>query len=271
MKRLDLENVCIESTMDYNKFSKPMVGNRGTIDANVKRLVSSMSESQLASIAIVNGNNEIIDGQHRYKACKELGIPFNYIVMRDYGIEEVHILNTNMKNWTNEDFVRQFSDRYRDGEEIFVHYYKLVQFMDSHDLKLNNALLLMENGLKSGSKFLRDGSFSITAPREIALENLEELIDLEKMLGTNITSQAFWQTYIIFKQIKDFDSVKFISKVKRAKEDLTVTKDNFKYYALMFEDIYNFMISDDKKVNLAFPAKKIYALAKKTHNSDEEE
>jgi len=268
MKRLNLENVCIESTTDYGRF-KAMVGNRGTIDANIKKLVASMSEQHLASIAIVNGDDEIIDGQHRYKACEELGIPFNYIVMPDYGIEEVHTLNSNMKNWSNEDFVRQFSDRYKDGEEIFINYYKLVQFMDNHELKLNSALLLLEGGLKSGSIHLRNGAFTISETREDALENLEELIDLQKTLGSNLTSQAFWQTYIICKKVKGFDSSRFLNKIKRAKSELDEVKDQFGFYVTAFEDAYNYHSSSP--LNLAFTAKSIFKQAKKKVATKEEE
>lgn len=268
MKRLNLENVCIESTTDYGRF-KAMVGNRGTIDANIKKLVTSMSEQHLASIAIVNANDEIIDGQHRYKACKELKIPFNYIVMEDYGIEEVHTLNTNMKNWTNEDFVRQFSDRYKNGENIFIHYYKLVQFMDNHDLKLNNALLLLEGGLKSGSTNLRHGVFTITEEKDIALENLEEIINLEKILGSNVVTQSFWQTYIICKKVIGFDSSRFANKIKRAKAELDEVKDKFEFYVTAFEDAYNYKATTS--LNLAFPAKKIYKEARRKVSKPEEE
>ncbi len=251
---LELENVCIESTMDYERF-KPMVGNRTIIEANVKKLVASMSDSQLASIAIVNGKDEIIDGQHRYKACKELNLPFYFIVMKHYGINEVHILNSNTKNWSNYDFVHQFAERYANNEKIFIHYFRLSEFMKIHHLQLNNALLLLEGGVKSGTIPLRNGTFKITADKEIAEENLTELIELEKLLGSSITSQAFWQTYILSKQVNKFDSNRFFNKIKKVKTELDDTKDSFKYLINVFEEAYNSGRNPD--LNLAFSAKQI--------------
>ena len=267
MEALRMKDVCIESTMDYNRF-KIMTGNRGVLDSNVKRLVASMSNKQLASIAIVNDKDEIVDGQHRYKACEQLGIPFHYIVMKDYGIDEVHILNTNMKNWTNEDFVHQFSDRFIDGEKAFLHYFELVGFMEEHNLKLNNALMLLEDGMKSGSVPLRDGVFTITTEKEQALENLGELIALEKVLGSKAMSQAFWQTYIISKQVQGFNADKFLLKMRRAKDKLDRTPDTFIAYTRLFEEAYNAGRGTD--LNLAFSAKAIYKSAKSKSSKSED-
>ena len=44
-----------------------------------------MTEKLLMCPIIVNENYEIIDGQHRYSASKELGLPIRYIVGEGYG------------------------------------------------------------------------------------------------------------------------------------------------------------------------------------------
>lgn len=253
---LDLNNICIQSTVDYDKFSLPMVGNRGVVEANVKKLIVSMSTKQLASIAVVNGKGEIIDGQHRYTACKRLGLPFNYIVMNDYGIEEVHTLNTNMKNWSNEDFVKQFSDRYKHGEHSYVDYYKVDAFMTTHNLKLSQSLILLENGKKTGSSKLREGSFSVSVNPDAAEENLQELQDLEKELGTKLVNTLFWQSYVLCKQVKGFSPSYFYKKAKKMKDEVEDTKATVENMIDTFEDIYNF--NNRKEISIAFVAKSIY-------------
>ena len=253
---LNLNKVCIESTRDYDKFSLPMIGNRGVVEANVKKLVASMSKKQLASIAVVNSDGEIIDGQHRYRACKQLGLPFNYIVMDDYGIEEVHMLNTNMKNWSNEDFVKQFSDRYRHGESQYLDYYKVDAFMSKHRLKLSQALILLENGKKTGSSKLREGTFTVSVNPEEAEENLMELQDLEKELGTKLVNTLFWQSYVLCKQVKGFSASYFYKKAKKMKDEVEDTKATVENMIDTFEDIYNF--NNRKEISIAFVAKSIY-------------
>jgi len=251
---LKLDNVCIESTMDYERFTN-IVGNREVSETNVKKLMASMSDEHLASIAIVNEKDEIIDGAHRYEACKNLGVPFNFIIMEGYGINEVHVLNTNMKNWTNDDFVHQFSSRYEDGEKVFIQYFKLVTFMREKNIRLNNALLLLEDGFKSGTQPLRDGTFSILVDIQKAEENLEELIELEKVLGSLILTQTFWQTYIIAKRIDGFDADRFLNKIRRAKSDFETTKDNFRNLLVTFEEAYNTGRNPD--LSIAYKAKQV--------------
>ena len=233
-----LKNICVQSTMDYGKF-KTLVGNREVSEFNVKKLKESMSNRQLASIAIVNEKMEIIDGAHRKRVCEELGLPFNYIVMDGYGIEEVHILNTNMKNWTNEDFVRQFSDRFENGEVVFSDYKVLVDLMDYEKIPMGKALVLLENGKKSGTESLRGGSFTVSAETKTTYENLMELKELESELGSKVTSTIFWQGYVLAKQVEGFKFQIFLNKVKRSRADLESTKNKIEYMLETFEDVYN--------------------------------
>ena len=255
-----LENVCIESTTDYNKFSEVLVGNRGVIESNVKKLVASMSDNQLASIAIVNKDNQIVDGQHRYAACRELGLPFYYIQMPNYGIEEVHVLNTNMKNWSNDDFVRQFAERYSDGEKIFSDYFELVKFMDKEHLTLSQALIILERGRKSGSESLRNGTFKIIATQEERYEDLKELLDLESELGSKTANTTFWQCYCLCKQVDKFSGTQFFIKAKQHKQDLQDCKNSLESFLSLFETVYNYKSRND--IAITFPAKQIYKNSK---------
>jgi len=250
-----LENVCIESSTDYKSF-KTLIGNRPVNSTNVRKLVASMSTSQLASIGVVNKNKEVIDGRHRLEACKELKLPFYYITMPDYGIEEVHVLNTNMKNWTNEDFVRQFADRFMHGEHIFKDYKVLVDFMDDEKLKMGNALALLENGRKSGTEQLREGTFKVLSVMEVAYKNLEELKDLESELGTKMTTTVFWQCYVLSKQVKGFSGAIFLRKSKMGKAEIESTKNSIEHMLSTFEDVYNH--KNRNPIALAFDATRIY-------------
>lgn len=250
-----LENVCVESTTDYKKF-KSLVGNRDVNELNVKKLVASMSKKQLASIAIVNENMEIIDGAHRKRACEELGLPFNYIIMPGYGIDEVHVLNSNMKNWTNEDFVRQFSDRFMNGEKQFADYKVLVDLLDREKIHLGKALTILEDGKKSGTEAIRDGMFSVLVDMDTAEENLSELKDLESEFGSKTTSTVFWQAYVLCKQVDGFGFQTFMTKAKRYRPELEGTKNKIDYMLESFENAYN--DRNRKPIALKFEAMQIY-------------
>ena len=64
----------IRKTNNYPMF-KNMIGNREIKDKNYKKLIRSMSEKQLIIPILVNEKLEIIDGQHRFNACKTLQLP----------------------------------------------------------------------------------------------------------------------------------------------------------------------------------------------------
>lgn len=94
-------------TTNYDLF-KIMPDNRNLNLLHIKRLIESFKTKQLVVPIIVNKKHEVIDGQHRLEACKELGLPVYYLVIPNYGIDEVQILNTNQKNWTKLDYLHSY-------------------------------------------------------------------------------------------------------------------------------------------------------------------
>lgn len=60
---------------------------------------------------IVNENFEVIDGQTRLAACKELGVPAYYIVVPKIGIDECMVLNANSKTWTIFDYIVSYAEQ----------------------------------------------------------------------------------------------------------------------------------------------------------------
>jgi hypothetical protein len=115
--------VCnVFQTTDYSKFNY-LKGNRKINLHNLNRLRESLSERQLISTIIVNDKYQIIDGQHRFEACKELGLPVYYVVANGYGLHEVQVLNTNASNWTKKEYLNSYCDLGYDD------YLKMREFM----------------------------------------------------------------------------------------------------------------------------------------------
>lgn len=82
----ELSNV-VQQTQEYDKFSL-LSANRDISKGHVQSLKASIEK--LGNITekvpiIVNQNLEIIDGQHRFQALKELGLPVFYIVADGMG------------------------------------------------------------------------------------------------------------------------------------------------------------------------------------------
>lgn len=99
----------IQATKDYSQF-KLKKGNRAVVQGVVKRLVKSIEKKNLleANPLIVNKKMEVIDGQHRLMAAKELNIPIYYVVLDMAELEEVHLLNANVRPWSAKNFLESY-------------------------------------------------------------------------------------------------------------------------------------------------------------------
>ena len=98
----------VMKTNDYSLF-KFMEGNRKTSSTNLNQIIQSMEEKQLTIPIIVNERFEIIDGQHRFKACKYLKLPVFYIMQQGYTIDDVIRANVNGgRKWFDVDYLRKY-------------------------------------------------------------------------------------------------------------------------------------------------------------------
>lgn len=96
-------------TDDLSVF-KTLKGNREVKDARKQTLVESIDKNgYIANPIIVNEKYEVIDGQGRLAACKELGSPIAYTIVPGIGIKECMVLNMNMKNWSMLDYIQSYA------------------------------------------------------------------------------------------------------------------------------------------------------------------
>ena len=115
-QNVPMNDIQVHTTKDYSLF-KTLNGNRDVNQLHLTRLKESMKKNHLTTIIMVNEKFEIIDGQHRFLISQELKLPINYIISKNYGLNEVQILNANMKNWTIVDYVNGYCDLgYKDYE-----------------------------------------------------------------------------------------------------------------------------------------------------------
>ena len=84
-----MENKMIDkvfSTMNYEIFSS-LDGNRIVNPLHVKKIADSMKIKVLFIPIIVNEEFQVIDGQHRLEARKQLGLEVPYIICPNYTLE----------------------------------------------------------------------------------------------------------------------------------------------------------------------------------------
>ena len=81
-----------------------------------------MDVGYITSPILVNEKYEIIDGQGRFEALKELDMPIEYIMQEGLGIKECVSMNVNQTNWTINDYIATYAKR---GVESYTYFYNL--------------------------------------------------------------------------------------------------------------------------------------------------
>ena len=243
----------VQTSNDYPKF-KTLIGNRKPNDLHVKRLTSSFKERYLFSPIIVNEKMQIIDGQHRFLAAKELNLPINYLVVDGYGLEEVQVLNTNTSNWKREDYLKAYCDL---GVKPYL---QMQQFMlDFPDFGVAIAEMILtnkvdgENANKRVDKVnMRMQGFQngeLTIPDLLKAYETAEKVLMFKPYYDGYNRATFVRTLITMFKNENYIHVDMISKLANNPSVLTHCA-NVTQYKFLLEDIFNFRRRE--KVNLRY-------------------
>jgi len=244
-------------TTDYTLFSH-LEGNRVVNKLHVERLKASFLKSYLLSPITVNEHYQIIDGQHRFNAAKELYFPIYFIIVPSYGLKEVQLLNTNMKNWKKEDYLHAYCDL------GFPEYLKMQKFMDDYpDFGIAVAEQLLTN--TTGGVNNRQYSHKIDGKNTGRVRNFQEgeleVPDLmlsyenaEKIMTFKPFYDGYNRSVFVAAMIGMFKHEKYnhsqmIGKLKNNPNSL-VHCSNVTQYKIMIEEIYNFRSRE--KVSLRF-------------------
>lgn len=128
----------IYSTKDYSRFSF-LDNNRIVKSSHVDMLKKSIKNIDLTKYnpIKVDANLRIIDGQHRFHACMELGLPIYYVVLNGVDAEQAMIIdNQNNKKWEMMDWLR-----YRANKNGGC-YKQLLDFIQQTCTTISNAMVI---------------------------------------------------------------------------------------------------------------------------------
>ena len=118
-----MEERLVYETVDYGQFHL-LKGNRFLDPRRVEMLKKSIKEyGYIGAPIVVNENDEVIDGQHRLTACRELRVPVRYIRVRGLGLDHCRTLNINAKNWSLLDYCLSYAAR---GNENYERLFEIL-------------------------------------------------------------------------------------------------------------------------------------------------
>lgn len=105
------EKVVVGSTYEYEKFSF-LDCNRDIKRSNVENIKKSIEDEGYCSgsYILVDEYFHILDGQHRFIACKELEMPIRVMCIDELTVDDMRRLNAYQRNWTTIDFVNHYAE-----------------------------------------------------------------------------------------------------------------------------------------------------------------
>ena len=224
-------------TENYDMFKK-IGGNRKLNKANYAKIVKSMKEEQLIIPIVVNEKYEIIDGQHRYTACKDLGKPVYFYMVRGYGLNQVKRANIASSNWKKENYLDMFI---AEKNEVYIEF---EEIKERYDINISNLLkifsIVQEKQLARVGYEFENGIFTLDGKMKV-LNFLMALEDFNffKFYKSNNFLIAFTRLY--FKSEYDHDKMK--TKLITHRNSLEKRSTSDEYLVLLCNRIYSFGVT----------------------------
>jgi len=211
-------------TTDYSKFNT-LAGNRQVNIAHVKKLESSFDEEYLISPILVNEKFQIIDGQHRFEAAKNLKLPIYYYMIQGYELSQVQRLNTNLKEWKMIDYLESYASL---GYKEYILFKRFMSEFPMFSLTacqviLSNASarkqiqsdLFKSETNKSGRLSMnefKNGNFKVKNYKQ-AVQNAQRILDFKEYYD-GYGRKVFVSAMVRIFQHKNYDHERMMQRLK---------------------------------------------------------
>lgn len=221
----------------------------------IKAIAQSMIEEGLfPHPIIVTSKFIIVDGQHRVKAAEIAGKGIYYIVDDTIQNTTKSIFksakgfNKNAKVWSKEDYIKGYVTQGNESYKILEDFRKRYPMFSLTEC----LMLLVNSGTKNIEKTaFADGKFQVKSLK-VAEEWANNLISLRPYFEKGYNKSVFVRTLLTIMERKpEFDFNRFLHKVKLRPNMIYLCGDK-KSYSDMIEDIYNYMVKSQDKLNLRF-------------------
>lgn len=239
-----MPTIKVEQSEDYDQFTV-LKGNRRVDPRQVARLVKKMTEegnlTQIFPI-IVNEKMEVIDGQHRLTALKQLGWPVFYETKKGLTIDTVQALNTGTKNWSWFDYAWSYSQQGND------HYTRFLNLWDHFNLPFTMLLYYVSGNHDSGRRnsHFHNGEFEFEDQKK-SFDLLTQFVEVSAAAehGTGKFAQAMYDIM----QLPVYDHKRMVDKMEKYGGDLKGYTNKLDYMRAI-EDIYNTYVGEANRVRL---------------------
>jgi len=246
-------------TKDYSMF-KTLAGNREVNIAHIKKLEKSFEEEYLVSPILINEKFQIIDGQHRFEAAKNLQMPVYYYMIKGYELNQVQRLNTNLKEWKKVDYLESYASL---GYKEYILFKKFMAEFTMFSLTCCQVILsntgsekqIQSESFKSKSnktgkvsaREFQSGEFKVH-DYELAVSNANKILDFRPYYD-GFGRKAFVSAMVRILQHKNYDHERMVQRMKNYPAEFGHCLNMIKYRE-QIETVFNYR--SRKKLTLIY-------------------
>lgn len=229
----------LHNSTNYSEFS--LIGtNRDINPKQVAHIKKTLGIKNLlhGNPVMVNTKMQVIDGQHRFTAAKELGLPVWFLVV-EANEDDIVMLNTNQRNWQTVDYIAYYA---KQGDE---HYIKLQSILNETNHNVSEVLELLD--AKNLRQQISKGGYKVVDDNEID-RRLYVLHQVKLVFGRTLYQV---QVAALKKALStpEFDEHHFIKNLKKRRKHFYAAA-GVRDQLINIEDIYNYRLSDKTRIRL---------------------
>lgn len=236
------------STTEYDAFKFREDNRNGVNRGHVEFLIKSIkANNRLRDQPIkVTRDLQVINGQHRLLAAKELGVEVFYEYVDAPDAQQMAIENMN-KQWSPLDYLNLYV---KNG---YKEYIRLAEFMREMRIPIKFALAILRQDHKSAMHNFKMGEFVFQDYAHTdcipLIWQTVEILQAHAMKGNYLRTVRFWQALIILFSNEKFNPEKWFKQV-RSHAHRFVVKARTQDYLAVIEHVYNFHSSPANCIRL---------------------
>lgn len=228
----------IKMTKDYDRFSF-INSNRPIKPRKVRSLKASIQRKNLLNEfpITVNSKYEVLDGQHRLVAAKQLRVSIYYTISDKMTKEDISRVNASQDKWT----LREYLNYYCLED---CHEYKVFKgFMGRYDFGITIAMIMLCG--ERGGQFIisfKEGDMKIRRSIREADEHASMVYDFSEYVNF-YKARSFVLAMMELIYHPGYDHKRMMGKMEMASTKLVKCPDKESYMKVL-ESIYNYHASD---------------------------
>lgn len=191
---------------------------------------------------IVTKDMEIIDGQHRFLACKNLGLPVYYYIDENFKMQDLACFNNSTTRWTSKDYVKFYACS---GNVACIF---LETLSRKYNISTDNLLSFSCADDGNNYKSLRNGKLKIVMNEETIMERINFVEQAVKFITEKsvkkprfINSKPLFKALVKIRSQGWFDEERFFHTLEINLLKFRQCSKTSTYYEMLV-DIYNFKL-----------------------------